>query len=65
MNWAQFKDHPCYVCLAGTVVASRFPTQEMAVSSPFNEYNIFLSLNSANSRKTFRENSIDADAWYE
>ena len=141
------------MCLAGTVVASWFPTQEVAVSSPFNEYNIFtarkrslgqgnmfkgvclstggclllggclvwgvsaqrvpglgglvqwglgqrgvvqggacsgrgcmvetprmataadgthpagmhscLSLNSANSRKTFRENSIDADAWCE
>ena len=141
------------MCLAGTVVASWFPTQEVVVSSPFNEYNIFtarkrslgqgnmfkgvclstggclllggawsggcllrgclvwgawssggwargvwfrgvpapdggawwrpprmataadgthpagmhscLSLNSANSRKTFRENSIDADAWCE
>ena len=35
MNWAEFKDPVCHMCLAGTVVASWSLTQEMAGSSPF------------------------------
>ena len=30
MNWAQFKEPFCYLCLAGAVVASRALTQEIA-----------------------------------
>ena len=47
----QFKDPLCYLCLAGTVVASWSLTQEVA------SWNIFLSLNSVNSVKTFWDNS--------
>ena len=30
MNWAQFKDPISHMCLAGTVVVSCSPTQEVA-----------------------------------
>ena len=42
MNWAKFKDPVSHMCLAGTVVASRSPTQEVAGLSPFND-NIFVT----------------------
>ena len=35
MNWAQFKDPLCYLCLAGAVTAIWSLTQEVAGSSPF------------------------------
>ena len=34
MNWAQFKNPVCHMCLAGAVVASWSLTQEMAGSNP-------------------------------
>ena len=37
MNWVQFKDPVCFICLAGAVVAPWSPAQEMAGSSPFND----------------------------
>ena len=51
MNQGQFKDPVCYMCLAGTAVAYWSLTQEIVGSSPFTVMTIFLSLNSANSRK--------------
>ena len=33
MNWDQFKDPACYLCLADTLVAWWFLTQEMAGST--------------------------------
>ena len=36
VNWAQFQDPVSHMCLAGTVVASWFVTQEVAGSSHFN-----------------------------
>ena len=60
MNWVQYKDLLCYLCLCGWVVSSLSLTQEILGSNPtiliFISF-IFLSLNSANSVKTFRENS--------
>ena len=59
MNLVQYKDLLCYMCPFGTVVSSLSLTQEILGSNPaiflliFN----FLSLNSADSMKTFRENS--------
>ena len=44
--------------LAGAVVASWYLTHDVATLSLFNN-KYFLSLNWANSVKTFRENSID------
>ena len=42
MNWGQFKDPACYLCLAGTVVASL--PQEVAGSNPFTVItNIFVT----------------------
>ena len=58
MNLSQFTDLVSYMCLAGYVVASWSLTQEMAGSSSFTIATIILSLNSLNSVKTFRENSI-------
>ena len=40
-NWAQFKDLLCFLCLAGTVVASWSLTGEVAGSSPFNDEYFF------------------------
>ena len=57
MNHGQFRDVVCHMCLAGTVVASWLLTQEVAGSSPLLWWQLFVSLNSANSGKTFRENS--------
>ena len=60
MNWAQFKDPLCYLCLAGTVVASWSLTQKVAgLNNLFNKL-YFLSLSLLNSVKTFRKNSIVA-----
>ena len=56
MNWAQFKDAVSHMCLIGIVATSWSLTQEVAGLSPFNDKH-FLSLNSANSVKTFRKNS--------
>ena len=60
MNQGQFKDPLCYMCLCGTVVSFLSLTQEVAGSNTaivfiFDEK---LSLNSRNSVKTFRENSV-------
>ena len=33
MNWGQFNDPICYLCLAGTMVASWSLTHEVAVSN--------------------------------
>ena len=44
MNWAQFKDPHCYLCLQGAVVASWFITQEVRCSNTS-----FLQRNSTNS----------------
>ena len=57
MNWAQFKHLVSYMCLAGTVVAPWSLAQEVACSSPFND-KYLLFMNSLNSVKTFRKNSI-------
>ena len=46
------------MCFAGAVVASWSLTQEVAGSNPFTVYKFFW-LNSANSVKTFRKNSIN------
>ena len=44
MNYAQFKDPVSHICLAGTVVASRSLTQEVAGSNPFTVMtNIFVT----------------------
>ena len=44
MNWAQFKDLVSHMCLAGAVVASWSPTQEVAGLSPFTVMtNIFVT----------------------
>ena len=58
INWAQFKDPPCYPYFVGTAVASWSLTQEVAGSNSLFKNIIFLSLNSLNSVKTFGENSI-------
>ena len=58
MNGDQFKDPLCYLCLVGNVVTLWSLTQEAAVSNiPFRH---FWSLNSANSVRTFRENSTES-----
>ena len=59
MTKGQFKDLVSHMCLAGAVVASWFLTQEVVGSNPFTIMTIFLSLNSLNLVKTFRENSND------
>ena len=44
MNWAQFKDSVSHMCLADTVVASMFLTQEVAGLNPFTAMtNIFVA----------------------
>ena len=58
MNWAKFKDRVSHVCLAGAVVALWFPTQNVTGSTPFTVMTSILSLDSLNSVKTFRKNSI-------
>ena len=42
MKWAQFKDPVAHMCLAGTVVASWYLTQEVAGSSSFNNKYLFV-----------------------
>ena len=54
---SQYKDPVSHMCLAGAVVASCSLTQEVTGSSPFTAMTNILSLNSANSVKTFRGNS--------
>ena len=61
MNLGQFKDPACYLWLTDAVVASWSLTQEVAGLNPFTVMTNILSLNSANSKKTFRENSINHD----
>ena len=46
------------MCLAGAMVASWSLTQEMAGSAPFYCKHFYWALNSLNSVKTFRKNSI-------
>ena len=44
MNWTQLKDPVSHMCLAGTVVACWYLTQEVAGSSPFTVMtNIFVT----------------------
>ena len=60
MNRIQYKDLLSYNCLNGTVVESLSLTQEILGSNPaifLFDCIFFLSLNSANSVKAFRENS--------
>ena len=57
MNQGQFGGVVSHMCLAGTVVASWLLTQEVTGSSPLLWWQLFVSLNSANSGKTFMENS--------
>ena len=46
MNWAQFKDLVCHMCLAWAVVPSWSPKQEVAGLSPFTAMpNIFTASN--------------------
>ena len=60
MNWAQFKDPLCYLCLADAVVASWSLTQEVAGSNNLFKMTIlFVAELNVNSVKTFRENSIN------
>ena len=54
----QFKDPVSHMCLAGSVVGSWSLTLEVAGSSPFTIMANIFSLNSLNSVKTFRKNSI-------
>ena len=61
MNWTQFKEPVSHMCLVGTVVGSWCLKQQVAGSSPFTVMTNTLSLNSANSMKTSRENSIVYD----
>ena len=63
MNLDQFNDPLCYLCLYGTVVASLSLTQEKAVlnTAILLVQQHILSLSSANSVKTFRENSNISD----
>ena len=58
MNWNKFKDPIPHICLAGAVVVSWPLTQEIAGSNPIIVTTNIFSLNSPNSMKTFRENSI-------
>ena len=60
MNWVLLKVPVSHMCLAGTVVACCSPNQECLVgrgSSTFTVMTNILSLNSANSVKTFRKTS--------
>ena len=44
MNWGQFKDPVCYMCISGTVIVPWSLTQEVAGSSPFTVMtNIFVT----------------------
>ena len=54
VNWAQFKDSFCYLCLVGIMVASWSLTHEVAGSNNLFNIKYFLSLNLV---KTFRGNS--------
>ena len=56
LNRSQFKHPVSHMCLAGAVVASWSLTHELAgLNEPFCCNDIFLSQNSLNSVKTFRE----------
>ena len=56
MNWGQFKDPVCYLCLVNCVVTSLSLTQDVAGSN--NILHKKLSLTPVNSVKTLRENLI-------
>ena len=43
MNWGQFKDPVCYLCVAGTVVASWPLMQEVVGLNNLFKYNIFVT----------------------
>ena len=43
MNWAQFRDPLCYLCLPCTVVASWFLIQEVAGLNNLFKYNTFVT----------------------
>ena len=58
MNWAQFVDPVSHMCIAGAMVAFWYLTQKMAGSISMSVITNILSLNWANSIKTFRKNSI-------
>ena len=66
MNWTQFKDPVSHMCLAGTVVSILVTYTRggwVAGSSPFTVMTNILSVNSANSVKTFRENAVVNLPW--
>ena len=63
MNWAQFKDPVSQMRLAGAMVAST-RSGWVAGLSRFTVMTIFLSLNSANSEKIFRTNSLKNRIWW-
>ena len=58
MNLAQFKDPISHMCLAGTVVASLSPTQEVVGSSPFTVITYIFVAEFTEFSETFRKNSI-------
>ena len=58
MNWTEFKDPLCYLCLTDAVVTSFSLSQEVTGSNNLFEIYYFLSLNSANAVKTLRKNPI-------
>ena len=60
MNWVQYKDQLCYLCLCGLVVSSLSLTQEILGSNLtilIFWFLIFFFVSSLNSAKTFRESS--------
>ena len=61
MNWAQFKDPLCYLCLLGTVVASWTLTQEVAGWQGFDPFYSFFVTELSEFRETFRKNSSISD----
>ena len=58
VNWSQFKNNLCYLCLAGTVIPSWYLGTILYKYRRWQVWIIFLSLNSANLVKTFRETQI-------
>ena len=58
MNWAQFNDPVCNMCLAGAVVASWSLTHDREGSSPFTVMNKYFFPGFDEFSETFRENSI-------
>ena len=57
MNWVQYKDLLCYLCLCGLVVSSLSLTQEILGSSPTLPFLYFINFFCHWIQRTFRENS--------